>query len=208
MSLALALAAPPNMFDVSRPASYVEARDTLVLAGSVLSKTINEQPSQKSIAQVLTAQTLKDLGTGWQLIFSSTPIDPESSIGGPRFSWEPSKKLVIAFSDSQVSGIECQGIEKLFRAAVWRELMGRMSGDESIDSVEQTMSVRAAEKATNDTYSKIAADIEAVSVEVFGQLFKFERSTSPLFSSLDIRWGRAATCITTMGDEYRAANNY
>lgn len=205
MALELALVQPPNMYDVSPPATYEEARQVLYSTGQILLDVIDSQPPQQTFAQTLTAQTLKELGRGWTSIFSVMPADPISAApGNARFQWSPGDSLVIAFPEGDPGQQVCSAVEGFYRSATWREVMEEGSGlqlEELLGEFEMHYQQNL-EAGAGPWMVEVLSELVT---ELYAKLFRFEDTQGPLLSNLEIRWGGADGCLEPLANEYRAS---
>lgn len=202
MALELALAQSPDMYDVAPPASYQEAGQLLYSAGQIVHDIIDDQPPQKTFSQILTAQMLKDLSGGWMAIFRVAAPDPSAPQPGEvRFSWMPGGTLAIAFPDTVSSNL-CKGIDGLYRAATWREVMEIGSGMQ-LDGLSGEFDWRYQERLDGGVGPAAEDVIERATVELYEMLFRFEDDGSPLITALDISWGGADQCLQSLAEAYR-----
>lgn len=203
MPLSLALVQPPSMYDVSPPATYEEAGQLLYSSGRVMADVVESQPPQKTFAQTLTAQTLKELAQGWTSIFSVMAADPASpQPGSARFQWNPGGTLVVDLPSQSVGQEVCDGMEGVFRAATWRQVMKAGDGMLLSELLGQ-FEIRYQSNLEAGAGSAMADAVSDLVVEFYDALFRFEGG-GPLLTDLEIQWGAADECLAPLAAEYRA----
>lgn len=207
MALELALVQPPNMYDVSPPATYEMAGEMLYSTGKILLDVIDGQPAQQTYAQTLTAQTLRELGRGWTSVFSIMPSDPSNpEPGHARFQWSPGAELVLAFPDYDIGQEACDAMEGFYRAAVWRDVMRQGSGMQLPHLLGQFEALYS-QALDGGATQRMAEAVGEMVTELYAMLFQFEATGGPLMTELKIQWGGAGECLPTLAQEYRASRS-
>lgn len=203
MMLELVLVQPPNMYEVTPPATYAEAGQMLYSAGEIILNVVEAQPTQETFEQTLTAQTLKELGRGWTSVFSIMPSDPSSpEPGNARFQWVPGETLHIAFPEDAIGQQACDGIEGLYRAVTWREVM-QFQGRRQLPELLGEFELRYLGTLESGATERMADAVGDLVTELYGMLFQFKGTNDTLLKKLEVNWGGAGDCLPALAKEYR-----
>lgn len=191
--LEMALVDPPNYYDITMPASYAEAKQRMLVMGRVMVDLIDEQPLQQTTAQLLTAQTIKDMGRGWSGIFTLASDSPaEASDSQARFQWQPEGRMAVVLPDSYPSGVCEYIVEPMVRSATWHHMLGTLRGSESIAEVEglfRDALVETYKQGSQGSTSILSERMDEAATEVFSVLFRRKENRGAIFNSFTIDWG-------------------
>lgn len=188
--LDIAIAAPPNYNDLTMPTGYLDARADMRQMGKIMVQIIEEQPNQRTTSQILTAQTIKDIGRGWSSVFevaTQTPSNPRQD--EVRFQWQPGGEMRINMPEAYPSGFCEQAIRPLARASVWRYLMQIMDKSQRINQVEGNFRIEISNLYEGQIVSSLDDYGTEAITEMARVLFRLEGSKEPLFEKVTIDWG-------------------
>lgn len=186
----LDLADATTTYDLSIPQSYQEARVRLQNSGAILDQAIDDQSSQVRTAQMLTAQTMRDLGRGWEAIFAWATDDPANPAPDEmRFRWQPEGQLYFEFP-LEISEQFCQqGVRNLLRAGEWQQAMRESNSYESLGEISGRFAFNFEEKLAEEQLDEFEANIELAAIRIFDWIFSTEENNRSIFTSLQIDWG-------------------
>lgn len=180
-------------YDVALPRSYVEARMRLRNSGAILDEAINAQSDQARTAQMLTAQTMRDLGRGWETVFSWSAEDPsEPTPQEMSFRWQPQGELYLQFPVEMTDQFCHQGVANLLRAGEWQVIMRQASASDSLGELSSRFAVGFEERLLNPQWGVLESYVEFAATRIFEWIFSMENTGKPLFTSLKIDWGDGA----------------
>lgn len=194
---ALILAEPPEIQQMPTPQSYAEAREALYVSGLTLFNVIQDQPGQRSNAQLTTAEVISGIGEGLALVAENTAErQGQPEIGDIQFSLNIGGELQLAFSehDYLADSTVCYAVERWLHAAYWWMARESLTDSSSTDQLISQYHVERSEWARNrDTKGATDAIQEALSLTV-SEMFTLEGG-QPLFERVRISWRGADACL-------------
>jgi hypothetical protein len=198
--LDMALADPPNYYDLVMPTSYLEAKTRMGEMGGLMVKVIDMQPPQQTSAQLLTAQTIKDIGQGWSAIFAIATNTPEAvGVNEAQFQWQPGGVMSVALPDEYGDQVCAEIVRPLTRAAVWRNLMNELSGTEQINEIEARFSEEIESAFERGDGGVLDGQLDAAVSDIFEVLFRRQENRGPIFNEFRLDWGGGADqCFSTL----------
>lgn len=203
-----ALIDPIPTYTVEMPESYAEARTRMRDAGELFVMTIEQQSDQTTVAEILTAQILNDLGEGWRTVFKLATNDP-SSAGAEemRFQWQPGGNLTLAFPDEMSTEFCQSGVYPLIKAGKWRDMMDTLRGWEYMGEVVGDFAIELEDILDEQALNLMGDQIEIAALDVFDLMLETEGSSKPMFDSLTIDWGSdAAACLSSLYELRQSRN--
>jgi len=203
--LDLTLVEPPNYYDLATPASYIEAKEQLVTTGALLREIVATQPDQETSAQLLTAQTMKEIGDAWSRLFELVTDDPANpGFDEARFRWQPGGEMSVTLPDEYNAEV-CVGIVKpLVRAAVWRNLMAELAGTETVRQIEGLFRERIADTYQRGDSIVLDQQLDMAVGDIFEALFRRSETRGPVFTEFAISWGEESRqCFNRLYQETR-----
>ena len=198
--LDMALADPPNYYDLVMPTSYLEAKTRMGEMGGLMMEIIDAQPPQQTSAQLLTAQTIKDIGLGWSALFTivtNTPGSPD--INESQFEWQPSGVMSVVLPDEYQAQVCSEIVRPLTRAAVWRNLMNDLDGTEQVNEIEARFREDLERAFERGSGGVLDDQLDAAVTDIFEVLFRRQENRGPIFTEFRLDWGEGADqCFSTL----------